>query len=177
MNKIIITAAMAVLPWGLAATPAEAQSDRFLDRDGGGETAIQSVRVHNGDARLTVYLRHRDTMQRDRVWIDTRPRDPGPEYRVTIVANSDYSSPPLRNVESFDTKRGSAERCPGIKLHSDNFDSKPPVSYVKIPQSCLAGPGKVRIAADSSGPDGAYDIAPNRGDYSGSRFTPWVGIG
>lgn len=176
MNKIIITAAMAVLPWGLAAAPAEAQSDRFLDRDGGGETAIQSVRVHNGDARLTVYLRHRSSMKLDRVWLDTRPADPGPEYRVAVRANSDYEGSQLIEVESFDTGRGPSQRCPGIELHSDVFDSEP-VSYVKIPQSCLAGPGKVRVAADSSGPHGAYDIAPNRGDYSGSRFTPWVGIG
>lgn len=175
MNRIASTAACAVLPWALAAAPAQAASERFTDHDGGAETAITSVRVHNGDARLSVYLRHRETMHLDRVWLDTRPNDPGPEYRVSVLANSDYDDP-LIEVESFDTNRGPSQRCPGIALHSDVYDNEP-VSYVKIPQSCLAGPGKVRVAADSSGPDDAYDIAPNRGDYSDSRFTPWIAIG
>lgn len=174
MNRIAIAAASAVLPWALAAAPALAAADRFPDHDGGAGTAITSVRVHNRDARLSVYLRHRDTMQLDRFWIDTRPADAGPEYRVSVLANSDYDDP-LIEVESFATNRGPSQTCPGIVLHSDVYDAEP-VSFVRIPQRCLAGPGKVRVAADSAGPGDAYDIAPNRGAYSHSRFTPWISI-
>lgn len=175
MLRLAICAATAALPLGFAAGPAQAATAEFPDQDGGGDTAITKVRVHNGAETLIIRLRHRVSMLDDRFWIDTRPADPGPEYLVGVRANSDYDAP-LRIVESFTSGAGTEQPCPGIELHSDNGDDEP-VSYVRIPQSCLSSPGKVRVASDSTGPEGEYDIAPNDGAYSDSRFTAWVALG
>lgn len=155
----------------LAASPASAQRASFPDHDGGGPIAIQRVIVENKTLQLWVGLRHKSKLRYDSIWIDVAPKDRGPEYRVSMLANSDFIE--KSRVERF-SSRGKPWKCAALRAHSDNFEAGA-LSWLRVPQSCLRGvPGKVRVAARSSNHQGARDNAPNWGTYSG-RFTRWVG--
>lgn len=156
------------------ALPATAQFARFYDRDGGGGTGIKSIEIQNGPANVVVSINHNRYLDRDVVWLDTVRHDRGPEYRLLMYANSDVGS--YRRVEGFTRGLGHPWRCNGVRMSSDNFE-RGAWSYVRVPQSCLRGPGPVRVATDSGDEDtGAYDDAPDWGTYEG-YFTPWLSRG
>lgn len=175
MKKLAVSALSAVLTVSLGAAPAAAQTRTFPDRDGGVATAIVTVTVDNGAKALRVTSKHKRLMYEDTVWIDTRPADPGPEYRVSGLANSDALS--FQRVETFKTKVGKPWSCSNAEARSNN--SAPGAnSWIKIPQSCLRGPGQVRVQTRSVSHTGVVDMAPNRGTYwPCGLFTPWVAKG
>ncbi|MGI8700638.1 MAG: hypothetical protein ACR2JU_05425 [Nocardioidaceae bacterium] len=171
MRKIAAGAISAVLTVFVGGLPAAAQTQTYLDRDGGPGTAIQSVTVENGSQALRVTMKHKRVLHKEVVWIDTRASDPGPEYRVSFLANSDSLS--FRRVESFQTGAGKPWACSNAEAHSDNF--APGANFwIKIPQGCLNGPGKVRVQTRSSNANDVRDMAPNKGKYGPAWFTPWV---
>ena len=117
-----------------------------------------------------VQVDHSSRMKLDTFWIDTRPRDPGPEYRLFMLANSDSGG-----IDRTDTFNGPGRRwrCEsGVVMHSDNFEVGAR-SFVGIPQHCLRGPGAVRVHVQSKSRGGLVDDAPN----PRFGFTPWVAIG
>ena len=171
MRKIAAGAISAVLTVFVGGLPAAAQTQTYLDRDGGPGTAIQSVTVENGSQALRVTMKHKRVLHKDVVWIDTRASDPGPEYRVSFLANSDSLS--FRRVESFQTGAGKPWACSNAEAHSNN--SAPGArSWINIPQGCLSGPGRVRVQTKSTNHKGVVDMAPNKGKYGPAWFTPWV---
>ena len=170
MKRLAVCLAVAMLATFAAASPAAAQYAVYYDRDGGGGTAIQRIEVQNGTDNVWVWIGHKRNLAGDEVYLDTVPSNPGPEYRLRMWANSDGGS--IRKVEGFTAGPGQAMRCDGLKMHSDNYDPGA-WSSVRIPQSCLRGPGAVRVATQSWNDRGAYDDAPNFGDYQG-WFTPWI---
>lgn len=175
MKKLLVGAAAAALTVSLSAPPAEAQTSTYLDKDGGVGTAIRSITVNNTAKSLRVTMKHKKLLYGDTVWIDSRPGDAGPEYRVMFLANSDSIS--LERVESFKTKSGAAWSCAGAEVRSDNF-APGANSWIDIPRKCLKGPGKVRIQTESWSKHNVRDRAPNRGTYwPGRWFTPWVMAG
>ncbi len=171
MKKLAVGALSAVLTVALGAAPAAAQTRTFPDRDGGVATAIVTVTVENGAEALKVTSKHKRLMYEDTVWIDTRAADPGPEYRVSGLANSDALS--FQRVETFKTKVGKPWACSNAEARSNN--SAPGAnSWIKIPQSCLRGPGQVRVQTMSESYKHVVDFAPNKGTYGPAWFTPWV---
>ena len=171
MKKLAVGALSAVLAVSLGAAPAAAETRTYPDRDGGVATAIVTVTVDNGARALRVTMKHKRVLYEDVVWIDSRAADPGPEYRVSFLANSDALS--FRRVESFKTGAGKPWACSNAVARSDNF-APGAKSWVKIPQGCLSGPGKVRVQTQSMNHKGVVDMAPNKGKYGPAWFTPWV---
>jgi hypothetical protein len=131
--------------------------------------------VQNGPRALTVDVHHRRRLSADDLWIDSREGDPGPEYRVRLIANSDYAKP-LRRVESFSTENGRPWRCHPVRLHADDHEPGA-VSHIRLPQHCLSGPGPVRVHVDSYGNGTGVDHAPDRGAYGAGPWTPWIDRG
>jgi len=165
--------AVALIAGTLTASPASAETRSFRDDDrAGGPTGVTSFRVQNGPNALTVDIRHARRLKTDDLWIDSRGGDPGPEYRVRLIANSDYDKP-LRRVETFHTGNGRPWPCQGTTLHSDDFEPGA-VSHIRIPQDCISGAGRVRVHVDSYGNGTGRDHAPNRGAYGAGYWTPWV---
>lgn len=163
----------ALIGGSVFATSASADTQSFRDDDrAGGSTGITSFRVQNGPNALTVDVRHRGYLSTDDLWIDTRAGDPGPEYRVRLIANSDYDRP-LRRVETFKTENGRPWRCQAIRLHSDIFEPGA-ISHIKLPQSCFVDPGRLRVHLDSYGNGTGNDHAPNEGAYDAGYWTTWI---
>ncbi len=171
MKKLAVGALSAVLAVSLGAGPAAAETRTYPDRDGGVATAIVTVTVDNGARALRVTMKHKRVLHEDVVWIDTRPADPGPEYRIYGLANTDSIS--FQRVETFRTKFGKPWDCPNAVMRSDNTVPGAK-SWVKVPQSCLRGPGQVRVQTKSKSQSGVVDFAPNKGTYGPAWFTPWV---
>lgn len=170
-TKVVALVACLATGSTVLASPAAADVRRFGDRDGGGGTAIQRMVVTNGPNNVRIQLAHKGRLHEDYFWIDSRRRDPGPEYRVAMLANSDYDpAAAIERVEKVNSA-GKPWRCAAdADLHSDNFEPGAR-SHIAIPQRCIAGPGGVRVRADSVSSRGVRDRAPNAG------FTSWVSRG
>jgi hypothetical protein len=168
--------AFAVIALTVTAAPtAYGQNRTLTDYDGGPRTAISSIEVRNGQSVLKVDVRHRGLLYGDRLWIDTRGDDTGPEYELAMIANSDAGG--FWRVETFKLSSESGWKCRGIRMHSDNYEPGS-VSHFAIPQSCLEGPGSVRVVAESWNISEQYDVAPNYGEYqANSWFSPWIALG
>jgi hypothetical protein len=175
MRRIVSrTAVLAIsgmlLGWFGALPSALADDRMFYDRDGGAATAVQKTIVFNRAHMLWVEVNHNSRMYEDDFWIDTRPHDPGPEYRLYMYANSD-----VFGIQQTDTFEGpgwhwSCEH--GVVMNSDNFAAGA-WSWIGIPQHCLRGPGAVRVHVRSRSRGGLVDDAPNHQ----FGFTPWVAMG
>ena len=106
-----------VLGWFGAMPSAMADDRMFYDRDGGAATAVQKTIVFNRAHMLWVDVDHNSRLYEDDFWIDTRPRDPGPEYRLYMYANSD-----VFGIQQTDTFEGPGWHwsCRNVVMHSDN---------------------------------------------------------
>lgn len=101
------------------------------------------------------------------VYLDTDPKNPGPEYRNDIYPNSEVS--PLKRVEKFGNK-GKTVACDGLTAKADAFGPKKVT--LKVPRSCVGKPSKVRVSVR-----GYYDVkGPNVVDWAPGKkkFTGWV---
>lgn len=156
----------------LAMVPAaHADTRTFADRAGdtGARADITTVRVSNGAHRVKVAIRPGRVAGGDsfRFWLDTRPKNAGPEYKVEVVANSDNFG--LLRVGAFG-QQGTPVSCAGLRATADQY--APDWVSISVPRSCLGNPGKVRVAVRGHyrypGPD-VVDWAPAK-----QKFFGWV---
>jgi hypothetical protein len=169
MSKIVTRIAAVALGASLsvagAATAAQADTESFTDP----KPNLTRVTVSHGSKNVKVTARTGKFRIGSyfTVYLDTDPRDPGPEYRNDIYPNSEVS--PLKKVEKFGQK-GKTKRCDGLRATADVYG--PREVTLTVPRSCLGRPAKVRVAVR-----GYYDVkGPNVIDWApGYReFTGWV---
>jgi hypothetical protein len=155
-----------------ALQPAYADTRRFTDR--AGDTSlpadITTVRVSNGAELIKVAIRPGRVEFEDQFtfWLDTRPKNAGPEYKVGVLPNSEAFG--LLRVGAFN-EQGTPVRCDGLRATADHFT--PEWVSISVPRSCLRHPGKVRVAAKARYTDGdttVVDWAPAK-----RKFFGWVG--
>ena len=164
-------AGVVVLASLLALPTASADTRRF--RDAAGDTGLPAdlttVRVSNGTETVDISARPGRVEFGDIFvfWLDTRPRNAGPEYKVVVVPNSDAFG--LVRVGAFG-KRGRPVPCDGLRATADH--GAPEWVSASVPRSCLRDPGKVRVAVKARYTDGdtsVVDWAPAK-----RRFFGWV---
>jgi len=133
----------------LTPTAASAATRWFSDPQGdvASSVDIHRVRVINGEpdrpaVRVTVVQRVLRAGDGFDVWVDTNAADPGPEYRISWVANSDSLG--VRKVESF-SDTGVAVSCPAFRVRSAQ-DDPGDSSYVLLPRPCLRYPDAIRVS-------------------------------
>ena len=143
--KPVSTIATSVVLIGLAAAPAAANMRHFDDPVGDTKAYndIKWVQVHNGGARgkqLVVRIKLGEIRPGDsmRIFVDTRAKDPGPEWRMRGWADSEWR---LERVEKWDSP-GTVVSCQGRASMTDNKT----VSFWRTQRSCLGVGDKVRAA-------------------------------
>ena len=161
-------AAAALIPAACLVPTASADIATFPDVGG----HITSVRVSHGpktvgvtafDAEMTLTTFYR-------FWLDTNSDDPGPEYMVEVIPDSDGFG--LATVANF-ASSGKAKRCDGLTALADT--SGPEYAKIVVPRSCLGTPSKVRVAVvayyneDDDEAIEVVDWAPGK-----ERLYPWV---
>ena len=108
LRRAIGVAASTLLA-GFALAPS-AQADIMTFPDVGGH--ITSVRVSHGPATVGVTANDAEMefTTRYEFWLDTNPNDPGAEYRVDVIPNSEVL--PLMKVANFDSPHQDQVRWP-----------------------------------------------------------------
>ncbi len=150
---------------------AEADRAAFSDRadDARPTLDIERVRVNNGK-RIVVTTTF-DNLRRSfaggiTVYFDTRGPDRGPEYRAAGGINAQGSDWQASRIENWRARRAQLLlRCDidmRVSFRSDKatFD---------IARRCFSRPGRIRVAALSTGRQSQHDWAPRR-----HRFYDWV---
>ena len=165
LRRAIGVAASALLA-GFVLAPS-AQADIMTFPDVGGH--ITSVRVSHGPATVGVTANDAEMefTTRYEFWLDTNPNDPGAEYRVDVIPNSEVL--PLMKVANFDSP-GIKTKCDGLRVQADAGDGETQFAKIIVPRSCMGTPSKVRVSVVGiySDPD-VVDWAPGE-----ERFYPWV---
>ena len=149
--------------------PASADTRRFSDPNGdtGLPADLTTVKVTNGSELVKVKARPGRVEFEDffTYWLDTRPKNAGPEYRVDVVPNSDAFG--ITRVDAFG-QQGTPVPCAGLRARADN--SAPEWISISVPRSCLDNPGKVRVAIKARYTDedtSVVDWAPAKRKFSG----------
>lgn len=150
------------------ASPAQASTRTFTDPSGdsGQATDIRTVRVKYAK-RLTVVVTYPGSSlvgSRIHYFIDTARKNPGPEYALTVVPNSEIS--PLVKVSGFRDHRGEPVVCRGLRASADISSTRPRTS-MSVPAKCITSPGKVRVAVRTKAAGGS-DWARARRTFLGS---------
>lgn len=187
MNRYSLAAAViaALVPVGVMTPDAQANVARFNDSltDQAGEVGIHWVALDNSTAsvdKIKVLTRVGEIPSEpdgspplQQLYIDTRPANPGPEYRV--LTGQDIG---LYRVDGWrDAGRYIAATCGG-SAHYGGYVGRYPKTgshynriFVSIKRGCIGNPGKVRVAVHTY-------FHPNRGpqDWARARksFLPWV---
>ena len=137
--------AASILAVGLAAGPASANTRHFDDPVGDtkAHNDIRWVTVNNGGATgksLVVRVRMSDVRIGDelRVFVDTRSNNPGPEWRMSAYADSEWI---LERVDTWDSA-GTSSSCPGRVRLTESRDT----SRWRTSRDCLDIGDKVRVA-------------------------------
>jgi hypothetical protein len=161
--------AVGVLASLTALPPAQADTRRFADRAGdtGLPADLTTVRVSNGAEQITVAARPGRVEFGDRFsyWLDTRPRNRGPEYEVRVTPNSDDFG--LLRVGAFG-EQSTPVTCDGLRATADHL--APEWVTITVPRSCVRHPGKVRVAVQARYADGdgtVVDWAPKKRTFFG----------
>lgn len=166
------TGALSVLALlAAAAAPGHAATAVFpdpVDTPDGVDVTSMKVKHEN---RVKVVLRHAgmddDAAVQMTYWLDTRPRDAGPEYRIWFAANADGLQ-----VRRVDTWRDDGEKveCDRYGALADVFDDDPIVMWVH--RSCVGEPRKVRVGVkvrELEDGTATVDWVPAK-----RRFSDWV---
>lgn len=147
---------------------------RFVRQGHSGD--ITKVRVVHGPQALRTTVRHApDSGITDiyLVWIDTDPRNPGPEYRAGAGAEIEQAG--VTKVDGWGRSEGTSVRCAGASVDFD-FEGAEPGAPVRMsfPRSCLGNPDRVRVcvATEPDFPFKRIDWAPGK-----RAFGPWVQAG
>jgi hypothetical protein len=127
-----------------AVAPALGASATFpdpVDTPGGADVTSMKVTHEN---RVKVVLRHTGLEDHAAVdltyWLDTKPRNAGPEYVVWFAANAGGFD--VRRVDGW-RDRGRAVDCDRYRARADVFTDDPIMMWVH--RSCLGNPKKVRV--------------------------------
>jgi hypothetical protein len=158
-----------VLTLGLVA-PAHADVRRFTDPRGDTASSVDiwSVKVDNSS-------RHRDkiivVVQQDsigagdsvEIYLDTRPRDRGPEFSLSGFVASEYGMSRMETWRNYG--RLVSTRC-GYELKIDESTDR---SRAVIPRRCVANPGKIRVAVKA---ERGFEVTSR--DWAKARRT-WLG--
>jgi hypothetical protein len=140
-----------VLLAATAGTAGTALGDRQVFEDEHGNVAasvdVHQVIVVNGTAshqRVRIVVEQRELQPGDGidVWIDTKPANPGPEYRASAKANTDALS--LLKVQRW-SSRGHVVDAPRFAVRSDAFTGDRTVFL--IPRRAIGDPGAIRVSA------------------------------
>ena len=175
VNRARWTAATAAAILIASAGAATADRQTFEDQHGNvaASVDIHQVTVVNGSAahhRVKIVVRQRDLRAGDEidVWIDTRPANPGPEYRAGAKANSDALG--LLAVRTW-SSRGHVVAAPRFVARSNAFAPGDRTVFL-IPRGAIGDPGAIRVSArvQRQKPHGwVRDWAPRW-----HRFYDWV---
>jgi hypothetical protein len=148
LRSLIVTAAASAAAASLVvAGPASARTIVFHDRTGDTDAPSDITRVVVDNAthgsRVIVTARMGNMIAGDSatLWLDTAPRNAGPEYTLRIYPESDGFA--LRRVGTF-AARGHAVRCTGLRAHA--LTGFHVTDRFSVPRACLRHPGKVRVA-------------------------------
>jgi hypothetical protein len=166
LRRAAAIAAAALLPAAFLVPAAQADITYFTDVGG----HITKVRVSHGPTAVavTAYDAEMEFTTRYEFWLDTNPNDPGPEYRVDALPNTEVI--PLQKVANFDSG-GIDLKCSGLRVLADASDGdETPYAKIIVPRSCLGTPSKVRVSVV-----GFYET-PTVTDWAPGerRFYPWV---
>ncbi len=187
------SAALVLIPFAPAGATART-TDGFGDQRGDSVHGID-IKSTTFDTKTPGYLRFRvfgyefvqGRLNSVRLYIDTKPRDAGPDFRIAwglpndgvwqnpsspMYDGNDYKAS-LLGVDSWDSP-GRRRECVGIRL---SVDYRSDVVTVAIPKRCLGHPSRLRWAFETervtrTEPDGTYwyksDATPGR-----FRFLPY----
>jgi hypothetical protein len=162
-----IAVAASTLFAGVVLAPS-AYADIRIFPDVGGH--ITSVRVSHGPATIGVTARDAEMEfdTRYEFWLDTDPSDPGAEYRVDVLPNTEVL--PLMRVANFDSP-GISTSCDGLRVLADASDGDAtPYAKIIVPRSCVGTPSQVRVSVVGFYEDqDLLDWAPDQ-----RRFYDWV---
>jgi hypothetical protein len=166
LRRAAAVAAAALLPAAVLVPAAHADIAYFSDVGG----HITKVRVSHGPTAIgvTAYDAEMEFTTRYEFWLDTNPNDPGPEYRVDALPNTEVI--PLQKVANFDSG-GIDLKCSGLRVLADASDGDDtPYAKIIVPRSCVGTPSKVRVSVV-----GFYET-PKVTDWAPGerRFYPWV---
>ena len=154
MHKAHSVKALAGVATALALTltlPAQADVRRFTDARGDTPSSvdIRSVVLDNSTTarhKVIVVVRQDDVRVGDSIdiYLDTRPRNPGPEY---LIGGATASEAVMSHVDKW---KGVGREVPSrcgyrLKIH-EVID----VTRAVIPRRCLAKPGRVRVAVKAT---------------------------
>lgn len=141
LRRAAAVAAAALLPAAFLVPAAHADITYFTDVGG----HITKLRVRHGPTvDVTAYDTEMEFSTRYEFWLDTNPKDPGPEYRVDALPNTEVI--PLQKVANFDSG-GIDLKCSGLRVLADASDGDDtPYAKIIVPRSCLGTPSKVRVS-------------------------------
>ena len=167
--KPVSTIATSLVLIGLAAAPAAANMRHFDDPVGDtkAHNDIKWVEVANGGATgkhlvVRVKLGEIEPGDGERIFVDTRAKDPGPEWRMLGWADSEWR---LERVENWDSP-GTVVACPGRVSLTDNRT----VGFWRTRRACLGVGDKVRVSVRMQ-----EDTSPQHDWAAGYRtFLGWV---
>lgn len=157
----------------LTSVPADAATLTFYDGNAPGSLDVTKVKVTNGTTNLTVTANVGSMTTEDKfyLWVDTDAKNAGPEYRGTVMANTEWFK--VRKVGSFsDSGKYLTGDC-WVQGKAD-IHSAPTVTW-KIKRSCMKNPGKVRVTVKArylAASGVVTDWAPGY-----RKFSPWVAKG
>ena len=140
--------------------PASADTRTFQDARGdtGTPADITAVKVANGSGgghRVAVRAEVGQLGIEDffTFWLDTRPSDAGPEYKVVVYPNSDGIQ--LRRLDDFG-EAGTAVPCDRLRARADAFG--PDVVSISVPRSCMGNPGRIRVSVRGRYVDDGHQV-------------------
>ena len=166
LTRAIAVAASTLIAGAVLAPSAHADIMTFPDVGG----HITSVRVSHGPATVGVTANDAEMEfdTRYEFWLDVNPNDPGAEYRVDVLPNTEVL--PLMKVANFDSP-GIKVKCDGLRVQADASDGdETPFARIIVPRSCMGTPSRVRVSVVGFYEDqDLLDWAPGQ-----RRFYPWV---
>ncbi|UPK74919.1 hypothetical protein MU582_21200 [Nocardioidaceae bacterium SCSIO 66511] len=164
-HRIVASVAAGFLLVGTLGAPVDANVRKFRDKrgDAKGSIDITKVRVDNSTKhRNKVVVRVKQRGFRSgglvEVYLDTKPKRKGPEFRLTGYVGSEYA---MRRMKSW-KKPGSVVKCPGYAMKMVGKGKTRAV----FKRGCIGKPGKVRVAVHTN--------RGNRSDWARGVFR-WLG--
>ena len=160
-----LAAALAVVAAGAALPlpPASAGSGGFTDPDDAGAPDVRRVAIKNDSPRqIRVVVRY-DGGLADvaRVYVDTRPGDPGPEFLLDQSIDSSGAERrfSVHRVERWGDDPTAGNTVCSLRSRPGRRGGDDKMSY-PVPRSCLGDAGTVRVAVLGFDRTGGRDWAP-----------------
>ncbi len=171
-NRVLVVAAAAVVASIAPTVPAHADVRRFTDprHDTSSTVDILAVRVDNSTThrnKVIVTVRQANVRFGDSItiYVDTRAKDPGPEYAIAGTTASEYL---MRHQERWS---GYGKPIPFQCGYRLRIHQRTDATRAVIPRHCLGDPGRVRVAVKA-----VRGQPPTSRDWAEARrsWLPWV---